>query len=126
MAKPAKVKKEKAEARAASAGKAGGKAKAKAARAVSKPKKQQAAGGLKGRLSRAPAKPVKGKAAKAAPQGNRVAKFLREVRVELSKVTWPTREELVQSTIVVVIAVAIAGIYIWIFDLLFNWLIGLL
>ncbi len=126
MAKPAKVKKEKAEAKAVSAGKAGGKAKGKAAKAVSKPKKQQAAGGLKGRLSRAPAKPVKGKAAKAAPQGNRAIKFLHEVRVELSKVTWPTREELVQSTIVVVIAVAIAGIYIWIFDLLFNWLIGLL
>ncbi|MEK7817650.1 MAG: preprotein translocase subunit SecE, partial [Actinomycetota bacterium] len=45
---------------------------------------------------------------------------------ELAKVTWPSREELVQSTIVVLIAVVVAGVYIALFDLLFSRLIGVL
>ncbi|MBE0428963.1 MAG: preprotein translocase subunit SecE [Thermoleophilia bacterium] len=47
-------------------------------------------------------------------------RFLREVRLELTKVTWPNREELTQSTVVVLIAVAIAGVYIFIFDEIFS------
>lgn len=39
-------------------------------------------------------------------------KFLREVKNELKKVSWSTREELVSATIVVVIAAAILTGYI--------------
>jgi preprotein translocase subunit SecE len=53
------------------------------------------------------------------PQG-RLRTFLREVRVELSKVTWPPRKELLQATAVVIIAVAIAGVYIGVFDFIWN------
>ena len=35
--------------------------------------------------------------------------FFREVRVEMSKVTWPPRKELITSTGVVIVAVIIAG-----------------
>jgi preprotein translocase subunit SecE len=53
-------------------------------------------------------------------QGFSMARFLRDVRVELSKVTWPTRNELLMSTLVVLVAVAIAGLYTgmldWVFD----------
>jgi preprotein translocase subunit SecE len=91
---------------------------AKAAKAAAEPK------GIRGRMARTPAKP----AAKAAAgkEKRSAVKFLREVKVELSKVTWPSREELIQSTIVVLIAVAIAGVYIAIFDALFSRLIGFL
>jgi preprotein translocase subunit SecE len=44
-------------------------------------------------------------------QGFSMARFMRDVRVELSKVTWPTRNELLVSTVVVLVAVAIAGAY---------------
>jgi preprotein translocase subunit SecE len=53
------------------------------------------------------------------------AKFLRDVRVELSKVTWPTRGELVMSTLVVLVAVAIAGAYTGALDWVFGHLINL-
>lgn len=53
-------------------------------------------------------------------------KFLREVKVELSKVTWPNREELTQSTIVVFIAIAIAALYIAFFDEAFTRLVELI
>jgi preprotein translocase SecE subunit len=38
-----------------------------------------------------------------------LTKFLRDVRIELGKVTWPTRKDLVQSTLVVLVAVGISG-----------------
>ncbi len=39
----------------------------------------------------------------------RFAEFLRDVRGEVKKVTWPTREELKKATTVIVIFVAILG-----------------
>lgn len=68
----------------------------------------------------------------AAPRGTvstkpvgRVRGFLREVRIELKKVTWPTRKELIKSTGVVVLAVVIAAAFIGAFDALWNYLVGI-
>jgi preprotein translocase subunit SecE len=46
-------------------------------------------------------------------------KFLREVRVELKKVTWPTRPQLIAYTGVVLVAVILVCILIWVFDAIF-------
>jgi len=63
----------------------------------------------------------------AAPRGTvstkpvgRLRTFLREVRVEMKKVTWPPRKELIKSTGVVIVAVIIAAIFIGAFDYLWN------
>jgi preprotein translocase subunit SecE len=53
-------------------------------------------------------------------------KFLHDVRIELSKVTWPTRKDLTQSTIVVIVAVAIASVYIAALDGVFSNLMKLI
>lgn len=46
--------------------------------------------------------------------------FLKEVRVELSKVTWPTRNEVIKLTIIVIgVSVAI-GLYIGGLDILLT------
>jgi len=47
-------------------------------------------------------------------------KFLRDVRVEMGKVTWPTRKDLAQSTLVVLVAVAIAAAYTFALDEVFS------
>ena len=47
-------------------------------------------------------------------------KFLRDVRVEMGKVTWPTRKDLAQSTLVVLVAVAIAAVYTFALDAVFS------
>ena len=39
------------------------------------------------------------------------AKFIREVRQETNKVTWPTRREVVMSTITVLVLTAIAALF---------------
>lgn len=46
--------------------------------------------------------------------------FISEVTVELKKVSWPTRSELIGSTIVVIISVAVMAAYIGICDFIFS------
>jgi preprotein translocase subunit SecE len=50
---------------------------------------------------------------------NRLTTFLREVTVETKKVTWPTKQEVMNTTVVVVIASFIFGIYLYVCDLAF-------
>jgi preprotein translocase subunit SecE len=61
-----------------------------------------------------------------APRKYREAReFLTEVRSELKKVTWPSRQE-VQSTTLVVIATSIFfGFYLWGLDLVFSRILSL-
>jgi len=46
----------------------------------------------------------------------RVVEFLRDVRGEIRKVTWPTREELRKATLVIVIFVSLLGLVIGLMD----------
>jgi preprotein translocase subunit SecE len=55
-----------------------------------------------------------------------VKKFLSEVVAEMKKVTWSTRKELVNYTIVVGIAVAIVCALIWVCDTIFARLFHIL
>jgi preprotein translocase subunit SecE len=52
-------------------------------------------------------------------------KFLQEVRQEVSKVTWPTRNEVVVSTLMVFVLVALASIFFLLADQLISWLVQL-
>lgn len=56
----------------------------------------------------------------------RAARFLREVRAELRKVHWPNRKELVTYTIVVLVTVAIAAIFLGLVDFVVFQLMSLL
>ena len=49
--------------------------------------------------------------------------FLKEVRVESTKVTWPNRKELRESTIVVVVAVTVIAIFIGFADRILSFLL---
>ncbi|NCD32698.1 MAG: preprotein translocase subunit SecE [Spartobacteria bacterium] len=42
--------------------------------------------------------------------------FLLEVKVELKKCTWPTRKELMDSTVVVIISLVLLGVYVGLSD----------
>jgi preprotein translocase subunit SecE len=47
---------------------------------------------------------------------NDTAQFVREVKVELQKVTFPTRQETVGSTVVVLVLTVIVGAYLGLSD----------
>jgi preprotein translocase SecE subunit len=71
--------------------------------------------------SAAPKQQTQGpRGAVAAKPAGRMRTFFREVRVEMSKVTWPPRKELITSTGVVIVAVIIAGVYIGLWDFIWN------
>ncbi len=46
--------------------------------------------------------------------------FFKGVLAEMKKVTWPTKKELINFEIVVLVFSLIATITIWIFDILFS------
>ena len=52
----------------------------------------------------------------------RFIQFLRDVRNELRKVTWPSFDELKKATTVIVIFVTILGLAIGLMDSFFQWL----
>lgn len=47
---------------------------------------------------------------------NRVSKFLKEVKIEMKKVSWPNRQELIDSTIVVIVSVFMLAVFIGVCD----------
>ena len=56
----------------------------------------------------------------------RTRAFLKDVRVEMTKVTWPTWEELKGQTIVVIVAVLLIAAFIGSVDLVLSNLIEML
>jgi preprotein translocase subunit SecE len=58
------------------------------------------------------------------PQGQEVFLFAQESKVEMQKVVWPSRQETVQTTLIVVAMVAVTGFVLWAVDLSMMWIIG--
>lgn len=56
----------------------------------------------------------------------RVKNYFKGVRSELRKVSWPTRKELTNYTIVVLVTVSVMTIVIWGLDIVFQSLVGLI
>jgi preprotein translocase subunit SecE len=56
-------------------------------------------------------------------------KYLQEVRQEVNKVTWPTRNEVLISTLMVLILVALASLFFlgadWIISTLVQWALSI-
>ncbi len=55
----------------------------------------------------------------------RIKLFLSETRTELKKVTWPTRQELKESTIVVIVSTFIVTIFVGVVDQVISRIIRL-
>ncbi|HOA17563.1 MAG TPA: preprotein translocase subunit SecE [Fervidobacterium sp.] len=56
----------------------------------------------------------------------KIKKFFAEIRAEARKTTWPNRQELLASTGVVLIILAISSVYLFLVDLLFSGTLGAL
>jgi preprotein translocase subunit SecE len=59
-------------------------------------------------------------------QGRQLWGFLRDAQVEVHKVVWPTREETVKATLLVVLMVVVVAIFLWFLGLLLGWLARML
>ncbi len=57
-------------------------------------------------------------------QGKQVYLFAQEAKVEMEKVVWPTRQETIQTTSIVMIMVTVTGFVLWGIDSGMMWAIG--
>ena len=48
--------------------------------------------------------------------GRAISKWFREMKSELKKVVWPTKSQMINNTVIVLVSVLIVGIFIWVFD----------
>ncbi len=51
--------------------------------------------------------------------------FIKDVRMELLNVTWPTRKDTALSTVIVLIAVFITALFLWLVDMIILWIVSL-
>lgn len=56
-------------------------------------------------------------------QGKAFVRLLKDARVELRRVTWPTKQETMTTTWQVLVVVLIMSLVLWAFDTLFGWLV---
>ena len=45
-----------------------------------------------------------------------ICRYFRELRSELKKVVWPTPQQVVKNTLIVLACVLVVGVFIWLFD----------
>lgn len=57
---------------------------------------------------------------------NQMREFVKDVRLESAKVSWPTRGELKDSTVVVLVTVLLVAAFIGVMDQILNLGVGLL
>ena len=57
---------------------------------------------------------------------NKIQKWWRETIGELRKVTWPTKEEALKMTKIVIVVVLATAIFLGVVDFIFSRLVGLL
>lgn len=57
---------------------------------------------------------------------DQVREFVKDVRVEATKVSWPTRDELRDSTVVVIVTVLLVAAFIGIVDQALNRAVALI
>ena len=53
--------------------------------------------------------------------GSEFRRFVELARIELRKIVWPTRQETLQTTLVVFGFVIVAGVFFWVLDLVLAW-----
>jgi preprotein translocase subunit SecE len=61
----------------------------------------------------------------ATSQGKAFVVLLKDSKIELRRITWPTKNETLQTTWIVLAVVAVMAIILWLMDLFFGWAIQL-
>ena len=63
---------------------------------------------------------------KDANKPNRVLRWLKDLKGELKKVTWPSAKDVIKNVGIVIVCVLIVGVCIWVFDYLAHAVVGAL
>ncbi len=55
-----------------------------------------------------------------------VTEYVKDVRLEMAKISWPTRDELVDSTRLVLVTIILISAFVGVVDLVLGFSVGLL
>ncbi len=58
-------------------------------------------------------------------KGRQIWGYFHDAQIEVRKVVWPTRQETVQTTLIVIVMVIIVAIILWLLDMFLGWSIGM-
>ena len=53
----------------------------------------------------------------------KIKTFLKEVKAEMKKVTWPSRKDVAGTTLVTIVATLILAIYLYFADIIFTFIV---
>jgi preprotein translocase subunit SecE len=53
--------------------------------------------------------------------GSTMLNYVRDTQIEVRKVVWPSRQETVQTTMIVLLMVMVVALILWAFDSLLGW-----
>jgi len=56
---------------------------------------------------------------------NKIAGFFNDIKLEMSKVSWPTKDELIGSTVIVIASLAVLSLFIGICDVFLSKLVNI-
>jgi preprotein translocase subunit SecE len=54
----------------------------------------------------------------------RIQQFFRDVMAEFRRVTWPSRDDVLNSTVVVLVVVFALAAFLWLVDIGLAWVVG--
>ena len=54
----------------------------------------------------------------------KIVQYLKDVRAEMLKVAWPTRNELTSTTMLVIVFSIVSAIFVYACDLVINFIVG--
>lgn len=57
-------------------------------------------------------------------KGRNFFAFVKSANIERQKIVWPTRNETLQTTMIVIVVVVIIGLFLSLVDFFFSWLVG--
>jgi len=57
-------------------------------------------------------------------KGREIWSYFHDAQIEVRKVVWPTRQETIQTTLLVIGMVVIVAIILWLLDMFLGWSIG--
>lgn len=51
---------------------------------------------------------------------HRIGRFFKDLRGETKKIVWPSKQQLLNNTLVVVVMIVVMSLFIWLLDLIFG------
>jgi preprotein translocase subunit SecE len=57
---------------------------------------------------------------------NRITRYLKEVRAEMRKVTWPSRAEAIRLSTIVMVVLVVSSAFLALLDYAFTWLMRII